>query len=311
MTIEEARGIITDYYLAESHSEDDKFLFVEAHHFLINIFHDPNDMHNLAFHYAEERNFELYQKYLEMAASYGFLPAFEGLGYIWYYGQTGTIDYEKAFYYFSEGAKTRDDYLRIGCEYKIADMYKNGYYVQKDKSKYKEIIERLFDEISHPKDLVTIIPQEFISVPGVYFRLAEIRAEEGKAHEAIHLLEEARIQLAEDLRRNPSWWGNIEEIEVVVLLMYEISIDWSNRWDLYDLFWLSKSECELSFVYNSCRFTVECIEEDGRIIFKFNNKLFSDIYRFFERAKIGGRPITAIYSELIEYEVSFAGGHNI
>ena len=67
MTVTEARGIITDYYMAESHTEDDKFLFVEAYHFLIDAFHRPYDMHNLAFHYAEERHFDLYQKYLELS----------------------------------------------------------------------------------------------------------------------------------------------------------------------------------------------------------------------------------------------------
>ena len=35
MTVEEARGYVTDYYLAETHSDEDKFSFVEALHVLI------------------------------------------------------------------------------------------------------------------------------------------------------------------------------------------------------------------------------------------------------------------------------------
>jgi TPR repeat protein len=36
-----------------------------------------------------------------MAAEYGYLPAMEKLGYMWYYGKHGEKDYDKAFYYFS------------------------------------------------------------------------------------------------------------------------------------------------------------------------------------------------------------------
>jgi TPR repeat protein len=116
VTVEEARGYVTDYYVSETHSDEDKFSFVEALHFLIEERNDPNDMHNLAWFYAEERAFDLQLKYLEMAAKQEFFPAYEGLGYYWYYGHGGTVDYEKAFHYFSKGAGSKDDYLRIGCE---------------------------------------------------------------------------------------------------------------------------------------------------------------------------------------------------
>ena len=304
MTEREARGIITDYYLAESHTEEDKHYFEEAHYFLINKYHDPNDMHNLAFHYAEERNFGLYKKYLEMAADMNFFPAYEGLGYVWYYGQTGTVDYEKAFYYFSKGAESRDDCLRIGCEYKIADMYHNGYFVEKNETKYRAMIERLYDEISHPEKLFSIVSPEFLPDPGLSYRLAGIRAAEGRIKEAVNLLNDAKFRFAEFLRSNPSWWGNIEEMESVIMLKHELSLEWDDSIDLYDLFWLSKDECTLSFVYNKVRFKIECIAENRNIVIRFNNKWYRTLQDFFEKAKIGGRPVTAIYDELIEYEVA-------
>lgn len=158
MTVEEARGIINDYYLAESHTKNEKFLFVEALQFLIDSYHDPNDMHNLAWFFAEEREFELFQKYLEMAAEQEFYPSYESLGYLWYYGQTGTVDYEKAFRCFCKGAECRDDYLRISCEYKIADMYRYGYFVEKNEDEYESIIKGLYEEISHPEKLTSVIP---------------------------------------------------------------------------------------------------------------------------------------------------------
>ena len=72
---------------------------MEALHFLIEERNDPNDMHNLAWFYAEERAFDLQLKYLEMAAKQEFFPAYEGLGYYWYYGHGGTVDYENEKYY--------------------------------------------------------------------------------------------------------------------------------------------------------------------------------------------------------------------
>ena len=54
---------------------------------------------------------------------------------VWYYGRTGTVDYEKAFRYFSMAGHNPV------AEYKLADMYHNGYFVEKDDVKYKEIIQ--------------------------------------------------------------------------------------------------------------------------------------------------------------------------
>lgn len=304
MTVTEARGIITDYYMAESHTEDDKFLFVEAYHFLIDAFHRPYDMHNLAFHYAEERHFDLYQKYLELSAEYGYCPAYESLGYLWYYGQNGTVDYEKAYFYFRKGAECADDYMRISCEYKIADMYRYGYFVEKDEARYRDMIKRLYYEISHPEELDSLIDMEFYPMPGVIFRMAEIKAAEGKNREALKLLGEAKVQIAEDIKGNPSWWGNLEEMESVVMLIHKIpGGSRACGTDLYDLFCLSRDGLGLSFVYNGIRFTAECVREGRSTVIKFNNKWYRDINSFFEKAKIGGRPLTALYGDLIDYEI--------
>ena len=302
MTVHEAKEIINDYYLSESHTEEEEFVFEEAQHFLIDAMHDPNDMHNLAWHYAEERKFDLYLKYLEMAAEYQFYPSYESLGYLWYYGQTGTVDYEKAFYYFNLGAGSKDDYIRISCEYKIADMYRYGYFVEKDEEKYRTIIERLFEEVSHPEDLNTIISMEFYPEPALSYRVAEIRIAQGKMQEAKRLLQEARTQFAIYLQSNPSWWGNIEEMESVVMLMHENAFYADRKPDLYDIFWLAKSEGKLSFNYLGQRFTVHFVAEDGGIVIKFEDKWYRDANSFLEKAMIGGRPVTALYNKLTEYK---------
>lgn len=65
-------------------------------------------------------------KYYTQAISLGDFQAAENLGYIYYYGRIGKVDYEKAFKYFSLAATSG---IQPRAEYKIADMYMNGFYV--------------------------------------------------------------------------------------------------------------------------------------------------------------------------------------
>lgn len=65
-----------------------------------------------------------------MADQHGEPQATENLGYCYYYGRTGKVDYKKAYHYFVKGALVN----RLNSLYKIGDMYKNGCYVDKDES---------------------------------------------------------------------------------------------------------------------------------------------------------------------------------
>lgn len=66
------------------------------------------------------------------------------LGYIYYYGRTtdGVPDYEKAYKYFSFAAFNRI----YEAEYKVADMYYNGYGVPKSYDTARNIVGRLYEE---------------------------------------------------------------------------------------------------------------------------------------------------------------------
>ena len=137
MTRSEALRFITDFYRNPNPGRDDMFLFEEAELFLINTYHNPSDMNNLAFHYLEQRRHDLELKYLEMAAEYDYPAAVEELGFVWYYGQTGEVDYKKAYEYYLKGSMP-DNYGNDGsmwCKYKLADMYRFGCYVDKDEDK--------------------------------------------------------------------------------------------------------------------------------------------------------------------------------
>lgn len=75
------------------------------------------------------QDFAMAEKFYKMAASLGCAKSIENLGYIYYYGRTGEVDYEKAFRQFAECAILYNRPISI---YKLGDLYKNGYYVEKN-----------------------------------------------------------------------------------------------------------------------------------------------------------------------------------
>ena len=108
-------------------------------------------MNDLGAQYYEgcrgfEQDFDKAVYYYNMAAEHGCRQAQENLGYCYYYGRTGVVDYEKAFHYFALGAF--DGHL-ISL-YKIGDMYAAGYYVKKNEVEafhiYEHCINTMTDE---------------------------------------------------------------------------------------------------------------------------------------------------------------------
>ena len=93
--------------------------------------------------YYEQRQFDLAEEYYLMAASLEYVDAYECLGYIYYYGRVGQPDYKKAFHYY----KLASDKGNLVASYKLADMYKNGYYVSKDYYEKSPVIKAAVDFI--------------------------------------------------------------------------------------------------------------------------------------------------------------------
>jgi len=257
--------------------------------FVIAETHDPRYMTDLGAAYYARKDYDLALKYYEMAAALDYEPAIQGLGYIWYYGRTGTVDYEKAFRYFSSLKHN------IVAQYKIADMYKNGYYVKKDYEKYKNIIETLYDEV---KD----IDNAFAPIPEIFTRLASIRKKEGKTDEAIHLYLEAKDVLALRIENNP-FFGNISIMKYLIQDLYSLKAIDKNHIDLFDLFELLKNPVHISFYYDEEEHLIESIEEDGNIVIHFDNKWYRTIDDFFEKAEIDGQRIVILGWELYDFEV--------
>lgn len=294
MNKQEAVDMMTRYYRNPNPTPEDEFLFVEGVSYLIRVYHNPEDMHNLAFYYLEKRDFKLEQKYLEMAAEYGLDSAFEELGYMWYYGQTGTVDMKKAFEYFSIGAQSKDDIMRIACELKIADMYHFGYYVEKDEKKYREIIERIFREAMHPQSLISryhVAPLHEIA-----YRIAGIRMEDGEEEEALKLIEMARETTARILR-DTIFWGNVEVMDNIVCMQHQIVDIPVWQYDIFDLFFVAKEPCVVVFYYLGAQYRIEVVSDEEGTAIRFLGKWYRDARDFFENARLAGKRIAYLYRD--------------
>ena len=291
MTVYEAGKICRDYYNLTNPTDEDNFLFTEALRYLVEETKEPRYMLALGGFYYEERRFDLALKYYEMAAKYDDLNAIVGLGYIWYYGRTGERNFEKAFYYYDKARQAGDPV----AAYKVADMYRNGYYVDKDLSKYREIIEDLYPKV---KDLQMLGDP----VPEVSIRLAKIRTEEGKTEEALRLYEKARNFLEQRIRVSP-FFGNLNIMKWMIEDIYKLKAFDEEDMRLYDLYYALGTPVRVRFTFEQKRHEVEAVEEDGAVVIRFDDHWYRTVDDFFQKAELDGELLTSRYEELYGFEV--------
>ena len=210
MTKRDAQRIIDKYSRNDNPTENDEFEFIEASSFLIEIENDSDVMVNLGGYYYEKEKYALAEKYYLMAFDAGNDWVADGLGFIYYYGRNGERDYKKAFYYFSI-AKEKGN---MEAAMKIADMYHNGYGVEKDDEKYKAILLDIFEKIKDTDQL-------FDPYPEVAHRLADIFINEGHGEDAVEMLIKAKSFIVQRIRYNP-FWGNFIVCRRTVTLLYKV-----------------------------------------------------------------------------------------
>ena len=289
MTTKEARQIVRDFNdNTRNPSDEDFFLFSEAMDFLITKEHRPSDMMYLGGVYYEMKQFDLALKYYEMAASYDYDEAYECLGYIWYYGRTGERDYKKAFEYFSKMMNKGN----LVATYKVADMYKNGYYVEKDMETYKKIIEGLYPKVMKCRNV-------FDPVPEVFTRLAHIRMDEDDPEEAANLFLVAKNWLAQRIHYN-AFFGNLNIMKWLIDDLYEIIEFDEDYFDFYDLYYLLKTPHTITFEYDGQEQKLFSELEGDECNVCFNGKWFRSRDDFFKNAEIADTNIklTAVADQL-------------
>lgn len=294
MTITEAKRILEDYYDKPVPDENDEFLFTEALEFLITETKDPKYMTELAWYYCSKKRFDIELKYLEMAAECGYKPAFEELGYMWYYGQHGEQDYNKAFEYYTKGADDTGTPGSLWCKYKLADMYRFGCAVEKDEEKYRRLIEEAYERVKNPMYLNDPFPE-------IAYRLADIRLEDGHRDEAGNLLKEAKQFMAERLSLE-AFWGHLEVMGRIIKRIYALETFDPKHLDLYDLFYLSDKPCTVSFKYRGKAYKL-AISDDADNGICFEDKWYRNVNELCEKAMLNDRKLTQIYDEIYDMEV--------
>lgn len=291
MTLFEAQTIYRSYHHKINPTEEERFQYLETLDFLIHKTKDPDYMVELGSVYYEQRSFDLALKYYEMAAEYDNLYAISNLGYIWYYGRTGERNYEKAFYYFDK-ARSMGDMI---AAYKVADMYKNGYYVQQDMQKYQEIIEELYPKVKNARRLDAPLPE-------IFTRLAKIRSEAGRVDESLQLYDQARDFLAQRIQGHP-FFGDLNIMKWMIGDVYRLRPFDPETADLYDLYYLAQHPGLVTFSYEGEPHEVESVLENGQVVIRFDEKWYRTIDDFFQKAELDDVPITTLYEELLDFKV--------
>ena len=291
MTIFEANKIRRDFYGLTNPSEEDRFLYTEALDFLITETKDPGYMLELGALYYEEKRFDLALKYYELSAEGDNLGAIGGLGYIWYYGRTGEKDYEKAFHYFDKARQMGS----LVAAYKVADMYKNGYYVEQDTERYKKIIEDLYLKI---KDT----PYFDDPLPEIFTRLAKIRSEEGNTDEALRLYDRARKVLSKRIQAHP-FFGDRNIMKWLISDVYALRPFEPGNFMLYDLFYILQKPARVRFKFEERDFLIVSDDGYGECAVQFEDCWYRTVDDFFAEAEIDGELLTTLYEEVYDFEV--------
>ena len=241
--------------------------------------------------YYGQKQFDLAEEYYLMAAKLDYNNAYECLGYIYYYGRVGQPDYEKAFHYY----KLASDQGNLVAAYKLADMYKNGYYVQKDYPKYVQIIKDLYPKIQGATNT-------FDPVPEIYSRLAKIYVEEGNEDQAIQLLLIAKEFQSQRLIYS-QFFGDLTIMKYIVNDLYSLIQFDPDYMDLFDLYYALQKPCKVAIEILGEDHIIEAKYEDGLFFICMDDKNYEDVDQFFLKAKINGEPISTQYVNVNYIEI--------
>ncbi len=291
MTIDEARMIVRKYYDSFDKTDVDKVAYAEALELLANRTEDSDYLVDLGALYYADKKFDLALKYYDMAAKRNNRYALSDLGYIWYYGRTGTRDYARAFDCFSRARELGDDVAR----YKIADMYKNGYGVEKDYERYCSMITGMYTEIEKSGN-VDLIPE-------IYTRMAKILSGRSEIKRVLELYERAREELSYRLQRD-SFFGNYNSMKRMIEEIYRLREVNYNDIGLFDLYHILKGPAEVTFKFDGRSYRVIASkEENGSATVRFGDDCYRSVDEFMTDAKLDGYRIASLFDELYDFKV--------
>lgn len=288
LTIDKAEQYLHEYHHKSRPTSEDDFKYVECLEYLIKETGDSNYMIELGAHYYSNKDFELAEEYYLLAAESKNPYAYECLGYVYYYGRVGQPDYEKAFKYFKLGMEADD----ITCSYKLADMFKNGYYVEKNYDEYCRIIKSLYPKV---RDLTRLNDP----VPEVFTRLASIYKKEGNTQEAIYLLRYAKDFLSQRMMYS-DFFGNLTIMKLLIRELYSMTDIDINDIDWFDLYYVLQYPATLRFSFKSKEYIIDGTNPKDII---FNDAHFENIENLFQSGTVDNYKFSSLARRIDYVEV--------
>ena len=183
----------------------------------------------------------------------------------------------------------------LQATYKVADMYKNGNFVEKNQKKYEEMIEELYPKVKKCNNV-------FDPVPEVYTRLARIRADQGNKREAVNLYFYAKDFLAQRIRFN-AFFGNLNIMKWLIDDLYELVDFDPSFFDFYDCYYLLKTPHKITFTYNGEKQELISEQDGNECAVCFNGKWYHGRDEFYKEACIGDDKLTSIYRKFKNFKI--------
>lgn len=296
LTIQTAENYINQCSYKSNLNEDEEFYYVECMEYLVENRGSVRDCLMLGGWYYERKQFDLALDYyslaeMKMKTKEEISSVCDCLGYIYYYGRVGEPDYQKAFEYYSKASNAGN----LEASMKVADMYRNGYYVDKDQDKYEQIIQDLYQQVKDETNLFTPLPE-------IFLRLSKIYVKQGKKDEAVNLLLQAKAFLAERIQYN-AFFGNLTIMKWIICDLYSIEEFDPDYVDLFDLYYVLLKPNTIYFIYEGETYQIESINDNGTVYINYNGNNYENTDDFFSRALLDNEMLCARYFDIDFMEV--------
>ena len=341
MDVNSANQILQMYANQKHHEigQDGEILLMEALYYLMHEKNDPAMMEWLGDIYNEKGRYDLAYKYWNKAVQAGMKAKLCSIGELWFTGKLGTPNYEKAYKCFNiciglvgeteieeEVLKQYRNYSKL----RIADMYRDGLYLEQNYKKYKDIveiveenIEESFDYENESEDKITY----WYEMDSHWFealkRLGDIAQrqleddepwmyQEGEENDPAKMFLEYQYSaidcLAISIKETSEYKDKLILMQELIARLYknvELNLeDLDEGCDLYDLYHFLDRVAKVYIVWQDKKYLVETKYKNNDLAVYFNDKWYRNLNDFFYKATLGENiPIVNLYEEIRLEEV--------
>ena len=222
---------------------------------------------------------------------------------IYFKGEAGKVDYEKAYEYFLRASKTgkfgdgsfvnSNKDVSNDAKYYLAIMYKNGLGVEKNYSEYVRIMNELYENFMNVTWYEDYDAKKILEI-------GEMLLEKGDVYRYCELLFKSR--------NNQGMWiknfnTNVNELKKLNDNLYKtIKLDLTEIEPL-DITELVKKPATLLFRHDKKRYRIEVLNTDDGLVIDYDNSYFKDIEDLICNGFIGEEPFNEAMFDTYGWEV--------